>query len=46
MQFPIVFPRVALADSLSRDYFLKPLWGFSDGERRARAALDSAGRKR
>ncbi len=31
MKFSIVLPRVALADSLSRGYCLKPLRGFRKG---------------
>lgn len=37
MKFSIVSPRVALADSLTRGYFLKPLRGFGDGVRNTRS---------
>ena len=33
MTFSDGLPRVALADSLTRGYFLKPLLGFTDGAR-------------
>ena len=38
MKFSIGLPRVALADSLTRGYFLKPRRGFREGARNTRAA--------
>ena len=39
MTFSNGLPRVALADSLTPGYFLKPVRGFRDGARNTRGAL-------